>query len=168
MIFWGADFLEKVVGLSKIDASTLMTLFFVGAVASRLVGSRLTRIMPSARLLLMALAITLAGFLLFWLAPSAALNVAGLFVTGLGVANLYPLTLAVTTSLAPEQANIASARTSMASGLAILVGPQILGAVADQFGINRAYGVVPLLVGLALALTIFANQLAARPRHVVS
>jgi MFS family permease len=168
MIFWGADFLEKVVGLSKIDASTLMTLFFVGTAAARLIGSRLARIMPSARLLVVALAITLGGFLLFWLAPVAPLNVVGLFVTGLGVANLYPLTLSVTTSLAPERANIASARTSMASGLAILVGPQILGAVADQLGINRAYGVVPLLVGLALALTIFANQLAARPHRVVS
>ncbi len=165
MIFWGADFLEKVVGLSKIDASTLISVFFAATVTARIVGSRLTRIMPSARLLLIALAITLIGFLLFWLGPFAPLNIAGLFITGLGVANLYPLTLSVTTSLVPEQANIASARISLAAGLAILGGPQILGAAADQFTIRNAYAIVPVAVGLAFVMAFFANRLTAR-RHL--
>ena len=52
MIFWGADFLENVVGLSKVNAATMMSLFFGAMVLGRVAGSRLSRTMSSPTLLL--------------------------------------------------------------------------------------------------------------------
>ncbi|MEO8397960.1 MAG: MFS transporter, partial [Chloroflexota bacterium] len=43
MVFWGADFLQNSVGLEKVTASTLMSVFFVAMVIGRVIGSRLTR-----------------------------------------------------------------------------------------------------------------------------
>jgi hypothetical protein len=99
---------------------------------------------------------------LFWLARLPALNVAGLFVAGLGVANLYPLALSAATGAAAGQANTASARISLAAGLAILTAPLLLGGVADRAGIQNAYGLVIGLLAAAVAMVVWANRIAAR------
>ncbi len=160
LIFWGADFLENVVGLRKVDAVTTMGIFFMAMVLGRIAGSRLTRLAPSATLLLIAIGISLAGFPIFWLARFAPLNVAGLFIAGFGVANLFPLTLSIATGVAPAQADVASARISLGAGLAILIAPLTLGWTADQFNIQNAYGIVALLLVIAAVVTFLANRLA--------
>lgn len=159
LIFWGADFLEKVVGLSQINAVTLMSVFLGAMVLGRFVGSRLSRTYPSARLLLGAMVITIIGFPFFWLARLAPLNILGLFIAGFGVANMFPLTLATALSVAPQQVDQASARIPMGSGLAIFISPLILGGVADQLGIHNAYGIVALLTLTAITLAVLANRL---------
>jgi fucose permease len=165
LIFWGADFLEKVIGLSQVNATTMMSVFFVAMVIGRFVGSCLSRLVSSASLLLIAVGITVAGFPIFWLARLAPLNLAGLFIAGLGVANLFPLTLSVALGVAPAQADAASARASMGGGSAILIAPLALGWVADQGGIQNAYGIVAVLAAVAAGITFLANRLAARRRE---
>ncbi|GAB4414967.1 MAG: hypothetical protein Kow00106_10280 [Anaerolineae bacterium] len=166
-IFWGADFLETSVGLRKVDAATLMSVFFGAMVLGRILGSRLTRRARLSRLLLAALLLALGGFLPFWLAPAAPLNVAGLFVAGLGIANLFPLTLAAASgSVAPHQADAASSRITLAAGLAILITPQVLGTLADHIGIKAAYAVAALFLWLAMGAILAANRLAQRGASV--
>lgn len=162
LIFWGADFLEKVIGLSQINAVTLMSVFLGAMVLGRFAGSRLSRVIPSARLLLGAMIITLIGFPLFWLARLAPLNIAGLFIVGFGVANLFPFTLATAISVSPQQVDQASARISMGSGVAIFMAPLLLGWVADQLAIQNAYGIVLFLAFIAIVVVVAANRMAAR------
>jgi predicted MFS family arabinose efflux permease len=168
LIFWGADFLEKVVGLSRINAATMMSVFFGAMILGRIAGSRLSRNLPNTTLLMSAILITVAGFPLFWLARWAPLNIAGLFLAGFGVANLFPLTLATAISIAPHQVDAASVRISAAGGLAILITPFILGWVADQLNIQNAYGIVGLLALVATAVTFIANRMASnRPAPIL-
>ncbi|MEW5959603.1 MAG: MFS transporter, partial [Chloroflexota bacterium] len=168
LIFWGADFLEKVVGLGQINAATMMSIFFGAMLLGRIAGSRLTRLMPGTTLLLIAIGITLGGFPIFWLARFAPLNLAGLFIAGLGVANLFPLTLSVALSIASHQSDLASARISFALGLAILIAPLGLGWTADRLNIQNAYGIVGLLLLTATTVIFLANRLAASRALILS
>ncbi len=163
LAFWSADFLATVAGLSPSVASTAVGLFYLAMIIGRVIGSRLAWVMPTGRLLLGALGVAALGFPLFWLARAPALNVAGLFVAGLGVANLYPLSLSAAASAAAGQANTASARISLAAGLAILTAPLALGGVADRVGIQDAYGLVVGLLAAAVVMVACANRIAARP-----
>ena len=163
MVVWGADFLETVVGLSKVNAATAMGLFFVAIVAGRLAGALLARRQPATTLLLLALSVTGLGFLLFWLPRLPVLNLAGLFVTGLGVASLFPFTLSVALGLAPAQMNTASARVSLGVGLAIFAAPLALGGAADRLGLPTAYSLVAVLTVLALLMSLMANRLLVEP-----
>jgi MFS family permease len=158
LVFWGADFLENSVGLSKVNAATTMSVFFLAMVLGRLAGSRLSRGVSSATLLLFALGISLAGFPVFWLPRFAPLNIVGLFVAGFGVANLFPLTLSVAVGVDPERSDVASARVSLGAGLAILIAPLALGWTADQVDIENAYGIVALLLVLAIAVALMARR----------
>lgn len=158
LIFWGADFLEISVGLERATASTLMTVFFFAMVIGRVVGSRLTRTVDPRRLIFVALLIVAVGFPIFWLAQLPILNIFGLFLAGLGVANLFPLILSVATSISPQQANQASARVTFGAGLAILIMPQVAGAIADQVGIMNALSITGILIVLSLVIAIIATR----------
>jgi predicted MFS family arabinose efflux permease len=163
VIFWGADFLETNVGLRKVDASTLISVFFVAMVIGRTTGSRLSRSVPIRTLHPIAVAIALAGFFPFWLGPAAPINVAGLFLAGLGIANIFPLTLsAASGSVLPHQADVASSRITLAAGMATLITPQILGALADETGIKNAYSVVAVFLVAAAGAILLAGRLAFR------
>jgi fucose permease len=112
------------------------------------------------------LGVTGLGFPLFWLPRWPALNLAGLFVAGLGVASLFPFTISVALSLAPQQANTASARVSLGVGVAIFSAPLLLGWAADRLGLPTAFGLVAGLIVAAFGVTLLARR-AAEPRVVV-
>ncbi|HEV2123799.1 MAG TPA: MFS transporter, partial [Chloroflexota bacterium] len=158
MAYWGADFLDTVVGLDKAAAAAAMTLFFVAMAGGRFVGSRLTRRRRSVTLLPGAVVLGLAGFLVFWLAPYPVMNLAGLFFAGLGIANFYPLTVAAATSAAVGAANRATARLAVAVGLALLLVPLSVGVVSDLADLRWGFGlVVQLMLGALAALGLAAR-----------
>lgn len=159
VVVWSADFLHDAGGLSAVDAASVLGVFFVAEVIGRALGSRMTHRRSSISLLLLALLTTLAGFPLLWLAPVAPLRVAGLLVTGLGVANLFPLTLAAATGVSPHNADRASSRIALAAGIAIFTAPLLLGRLADTLGIQHAFGIIALLVALALATVGIASRI---------
>lgn len=160
--FWGADFLHGSVGLDASLASTLMSLFFLAMLVGRAAGSRLTHTTESSRLLIYAIGLVAVGFPLLWLAHIPVINILGLFIAGLGVANLFPLTLAVVTSLVPEQSDVVSARVMQAAGAAVLIAPQVLGSLADRVGLYNAFGVIALIL-IAAAILIVAGSRAPVP-----
>jgi MFS family permease len=161
-IFWGADFMIRVLTLSMTKAATLMSVFFMAMLAGRFTGSRMARSVSSQRLLLVALAISLAGLLVFWLARLAPVNILGLFVTGFGIANLFPLSMTVALSVVPEQSDIASARVTLGAGLAILIAPLFLGWAADQIDLQYAFGMAVVLLLAAVLVSAVAYRLADR------
>jgi predicted MFS family arabinose efflux permease len=167
VVVWATDFLDSVAGLSRTDAVLGYSAFPAAMLIGRFAGSRLTRRSSSLTLLLSALAITLVGFPLFWLTRLPALNILGLFITGLGIANMYPLTLSIAIGLAQDQSNLASARISMGVGTALLTAPLLLGWLADRLSLQTAYGMVVVLMIVAFALVagsrgFSASQVPAR------
>jgi MFS family permease len=157
VLFWGAEFLETSVGLARVDASSLMSVFLGAMVAGRLLGSRLAGRFGALPLLRAAFVCTAVGFPLFWLGGAQAVHLLGLFTVGLGVANLFPLALSAATSAAPDQINKASGRVSFAAGSAVLVAPQVLGTVGDVSGIEAAFALVAGLIAVALLLVFLVR-----------
>jgi len=162
IIFWSADFLENSVKLSKADAAQSVSAFLVAMLIGRLAGSRASRKYSIRVLLPIAAFLALSGFLTFWLGTTAAVNLFGLFSSGLGVANFYPLTVSAAIGTAGENTTRATARLALGTGLAILVAPFVLGAVADRTNIFVAYGMVAVLLTLCSIMVVVANIYSRR------
>ena len=156
MISWSADYLEKSLGLSKVDAAQAVSLFLGAMIVGRLAGSRLVHRFSAQRVIIGSVLVAGVGFLMFWTASTVALGLAGLFVTGLGVASLYPLILSLAIGTAGDNTIQASARATLASGTAILALPLVLGRLADSVGIQPAYGVVAILL-ISVFLIVFVT-----------
>jgi MFS family permease len=157
LIYFAAELLAAT-GLRTAQAATAVGSFYLGILAGRVGGAWLTRRAGRAvALLWVSLAVTAAGFLLFWLAGAPAPAITGLFICGLGVANLYPLSLALALSAAGGNDHTANARIQLLGGMLVIAAPYLLGSLADGLGLRAAFTVEPVLIG-ACAVLLFAGR----------
>jgi fucose permease len=160
MISWSADYLENGLGMLKVDAAQAVSLFLGGMIIGRLAGSRLVQRFSPHKVVTASILVAGIGFLVYWKTASILLGLGGLFVTGLGVASLYPLILSFAIGAANSNTVQASARATLASGTAILALPLVLGRLADAVGIRPAYGVVALLLISVFLIIWFTGRLS--------
>lgn len=169
LVFFGPQMLITT-GLSATAASTALGANYLGILIGRILGAALARIPGrTARLLYLSLAVTAASFTLFWLTDSSVLAILGLFLCGVGVANLYPLSLALTLDAAAGQEDQANARSQLIVGLVAAASPLVLGSFADLLGLAVAFTVVPVLIGSGLCVLwagLRARHNASRRRQV--
>jgi fucose permease len=160
MIFWSADYLEQVLGMVKADAAQAVSLFLAAMILGRISGSRLVQRFSTPLVVTISILLASIGFLIFWRSENIFLGLSGLFITGLGVANLYPLLLSLAIGAANGNTVQAGGRATLASGSAILALPLILGRLADAVGIRSAYGVVLLLLISILLISGIAGRIS--------
>jgi predicted MFS family arabinose efflux permease len=159
---WGATFLEDAAGVSPDAAVTLMVGYFGGVVVGRLLGSGLARRIDPARVLVLALVVTAAGFAVLWPSTGPVQALLGLALLGVGLGNLFPMGLAVTVALAPGQSGAASGRAVGATSLAVLLAPLTVGTLADATSLRAALGVVPVFLVLAAVALVIARRSSNR------
>jgi fucose permease len=144
-------------GLLKAEAAQAVSLFLAAMIVGRIAGSRLVQRFSARGVVMVSIMIAGIGFLLFWRAENSAVGLTGLFLSGLGVASLYPLLLSLAIGAANGNAVQAGARATLASGTAILALPLALGRLADAIGIRSAYVLVIILL-----ISVFLINLIAR------
>lgn len=144
-LVWAPEFLRSAKGLSLSAAATGAGIFSVGMLIGRLSAVPLLKRMKPRVVLHASVVLTIPAFLLYWAASIPAVFFTGLFLLGLGTALLYPLTLAQAIGVCGPLGDTASARASLASGLAVLLLPFLIGTLADYVGLRAALFVLPAL-----------------------
>jgi len=150
----------------KANAAQALSLFLAAMILGRITGSRLVQRFSAGTVVTVSILIASVGFLTFWKTESVFVGLSGLFLTGLGVANLYPLLLSLTIGAANGNTVQASARATLASGTAILTLPLTLGRLADAVGIRSAYGIVVLLLISVFLISQIAGRISQAQRLV--
>ncbi|WP_433353496.1 MFS transporter [Micromonospora saelicesensis] len=152
LVYFGPQMLIHA-GMSAAAASTALSSNYLGILIGRLLGARLTR-RPGrgVALLYASLAITGPSFVLFWLTDQPVLAVLGLFLCGVGIANLYPLSLALTLGAAGGHEDRANARSQLILGVVAGVSPFLLGSLADRYGLVTAFALEPVLIGVCVLM----------------
>ncbi|MFI6817072.1 MFS transporter [Nonomuraea sp. NPDC050328] len=156
---WAAVLVTTRTGLTPERAAITVTALAAGLAAGRFVGARLALRLTTTTLLVGALAVTGAGWVLFWLSTNPVLSLTGVVVCGLGIALHFPLALSGVIANSGGRPDRASAIGSIWASVAVGAGPLVLGALADGYGTVNAFLMVPVLIGLAVA-----GVLSARPR----
>jgi predicted MFS family arabinose efflux permease len=166
-LLWSPEVLERVQGLSRAAAAVTAAAFSAAMLTGRLFAAPLLRRVSAQRLFLASLALTLPGMALYVGVRQPVLSIAGLFVLGLGIALLYPLALGFAIGVAGKLGDAASARASLASGVAILSMPLALGVLADRLGLQRACLILPVLT-VASGLCFIVARKLERSIHIYS
>ncbi|MEH1014080.1 MFS transporter [Micromonospora sp. CPCC 206060] len=149
---WTADVLRSHAGLSAGAASAAVAAIVGGMFIGRLVGGRFALRYPPVPLLFGALAVSLAGFTVFWASPIGWLAVTGLFILGIGNSMHYPLAMSVAFAAAGPAADRAAGYASYSMGIGFGIAPVALGWVADGVGPHLAFLLLPGFIGLAALL----------------
>jgi fucose permease len=158
MISWSADYLGKHLGMSIVDAAQSVSLFMIGMIVGRWSVSRLVQSFSVRNVVLGSILVAGIGFTAFWTTGSILFGLAGLFLTGLGVAGLYPLLLSLAMEAAQHNTVRGSALATLASGMAVLALPLLLGRLADMAGIWLAYGVEGIILVSVFLIVLFAKR----------
>lgn len=164
---WGgwlfaADYLIVSVGLDTATAAGMVALFPLGAVTGRVLLSRLLRHRAPQHLLPHTMLCVFVGFPLFYVPSTLWVQGAGLFLMGLGAAGFFPLAVSTVAITAGPLVSQASSRVPLATGMAILFNPLLLGALADTVGLEAAYLIVPTLAVVSLGMILFANRISTQ------
>ena len=167
IVFWGSSMVARSTGTSLADATLTISGFIAGMIVGRSALSvpAIGRYDP-LRAMRVGLGLALAGSLLLWATASFEVAMAAMLLAGLGVGALYPLGASITIASVPGRSTVASSRLVMASGLAVLVAPFVLGSVADVTGIVTAWLLVPGIAAGSLALTFGVSRVGRRVNAV--
>jgi MFS family permease len=158
-VFWGSTIVGKRTGVSAADATLLASLFVVGMFAGRAaIGRGLGAGRASRGILAVGLCIVLVGSGLVWVSTVPILSGLGLFLGGLGTSPCWPVGLTAALQSAPKAPVSAAARSTLASGVAVLLAPSTLGLASDAVGVVGAW---PIIIALAVAAL---GVLAVTPR----
>ncbi|MFB6871735.1 MFS transporter [Streptomyces sp. NPDC056323] len=157
---WGALHLEQDLHAHPGVAAAGYSLFALAMTAGRLSGTALLERLGQTRTLVLGGATAAVGMLLGSLAPSAWAAFLGFAVTGLGLANIFPVAVGRAGELAGA-GGVAAASTLGYGGM--LLGPPAIGFLTDWFSLPVALTTVALLATTAAALGYGARNATHAP-----
>lgn len=158
MIYWSADYMASELALSRASAAQAVSLFLAGMIIGRLVGSRVVSVLSARSVVLVSILLGMFGFGVYWYTTNTLAGMVALAVTGLGIASLYPLLVSMAIGASAGSEAQAGSRATLASGVAILILPLVLGRLADFTGLKGAFAVVAVLLLTLLFMILIARR----------
>ncbi|MGW7614987.1 MFS transporter [Streptomyces antimycoticus] len=159
MADWAALHLHQDLDASAGLAAAGYSVFALMMAVGRLTGTALLERLGQTRALIAGGATAAAGMLLGSLAPTVWLALLGFAVTGLGLANLFPVAIARAGALTGP-GGVAAASTLGYGGM--LLGPPTIGFLADWYSLPIALTTVAALAAVAAAVA-YGTRNAVRP-----
>ncbi|MBR8640140.1 MFS transporter [Streptomyces tuirus] len=156
---WGALHLEQDLDASPGAAAVGYSCFALAMTVGRLTGTTLLERLGRTRTVVVGGTTAAAGMLLGSLAPSLWAALLGYAVTGIGLANLFPVAVERAGALAGPS-GVATASTLGYGGM--LLGPPAIGFMADWFSLPTALTSVAILAALAAAIGFTTRRATAR------
>ncbi|MFJ8357407.1 MFS transporter [Streptomyces sp. NPDC093984] len=155
---WGALHLEQDLHAHPGVAAAGYSCFALAMTVGRISGTTLLERLGRVRTVVAGGATASAGMLLGSLAPSVWAALLGFAVTGLGLANLFPVAVERAGALAGP-GGVAVASTLGYGGM--LLGPPAIGFMADWFSLPTALTSVAVLAAVASAIAYGAHRATA-------
>ncbi|MEU6670921.1 MFS transporter [Streptomyces sp. NPDC046727] len=159
MADWGALHLQQDLAASAGTAAAGYACFALAMTAGRLTGTALLARLGRARTVVAGGTVAAAGMLLGSLAPTAGAALTGFAITGLGLANLFPVAVERAGALAGPS-GVAVASTLGYGGM--LLGPPAIGFMADWFSLPAALTSVAALAAVAAVIGVSTRRALGR------
>lgn len=154
-----ANFLQNQFNLSLENASLGISIYFTALMIGRFLGAVLLNWISPRKFLFITTLIALGSLVGFIAAPSLLLARVGIFMVGLGSANLFPLIFSIAVDKMPERVNEISGLMIMAVAGGAFI-PPIMGYVSSTFGVVASFFVLVLVMLYLLVLGIYSQKVA--------
>ena len=151
---WGAVFLEQDLDAGPAVSALAPAAYGGAMMLGRFSGQWLERRLGDAVLFGGAVCVALLGLVGAALAPNVAVAVAAFFVGGVGISIAAPTLFgAAGRSGSPGERGVAVARATTIGYLGFLVGPPLVGGLAEVIGLRAAFAVLALVAAALAAAT---------------
>jgi MFS family permease len=156
---WSAIYMRDVFGAVPFVAGLAVAIGAFAQGATRFFADRFVERHQPVAVARVLLGVLAAGTLLVFVAPSSGLALAGFALMGVGTSAIFPLAMSAAAQRTDRAAATNVAALAQFSFVAFLLGPPLLGYVAQAFGIRWSFGVALPLVALSF---VAASALRSR------
>lgn len=154
--FWSASLISDRTDASPAISTLAVIAFGTGVGLGRWYAGRLLKRFHADEQLKIALLLQFVAFGLFWSSHILAFCLITLFFVGLGISVQFPLFTLRMVAFSEGRPDLAMGKSSIAAGIAIASSPLLLGILGDNFGISRAYIMVPVLIALGFTMVLIS------------
>lgn len=147
---WSGVYMRTSAGATTAQAAMGYASFAFAMTACRLVGDYIVRWLGQQKTMWVGGGLSALGFLIVIAVPQVYVACAGYVLMGIGLSNLVPIIFSAAGRAGATPA-IGVAMTATAGYAGFLVGPPVIGLLADELGIRVAF-VLLLIASAAIAL----------------
>jgi MFS family permease len=149
---WSALYLNQQAGLKSELAGLGYAGFSLAMATGRFAGDRLAHTFGRGTLLRAGGTLAALGFATLVLFNHYITAIAGFVGVGLGVSNVIPLLFGTAGNIKNVPPGVGIATASALGHLGFLVGPPLVGFLADEIGLAYAFGIFVVFMGLVAVL----------------
>lgn len=157
MADWSALFLKDYTGASDALAPAGYAAFSIAMAGGRFMGDRLTARLGGEGVIRWSGVLAAAGLLLALLAPHVMLSLVGFFAVGAGFSIVIPVIFSASGRTPGIAAGTGLAVTTTLGYTGFLLGPPLIGFLADHMGLRSALGFTVFTSALLVILAPFAR-----------
>jgi hypothetical protein len=151
--FWASALLKDRVGSTAAVSTVAVVAFGTGMGVGRWYGGHVLKKIKLDSQLSILIVLQFIGFITFWFSHAMLLSLLALMIVGMGISMQFALSAIRLVGFSENRPDLAVGRSSLGAGIAIAGAPFLLGFLGDNFGISRAYIMVPVLIATAFILT---------------
>ncbi|MGB3777309.1 MAG: MFS transporter [Tunicatimonas sp.] len=169
MADWTAVYLLDLPGTDAALAAVGFAIFSLTMAVGRLTGDAIVRLLGRVSVVRWGSVLAMAGMLLSAFSPSPFWAIGGFALVGLGLSNVVPIIFSAAGYLSPGSPGQGIAAVSTAGYFGFLVGPPIIGFLAEWITLSGAFQVLAvglLLMALSAKRVQQKNTTAPRPSGV--
>lgn len=155
---WSAIYLSDHQGADTRTAAIALTVFALAMAIMRFLGDRLVARFGPFAMLRISGSLAATGLTVTLLTDAPMIAIVGYGVAGLGIAVLFPVALSVASKFSGMSTGASVAAVATLGYGGFLVGPPLIGLLADQIGLPLALGVVVALVATILPLAWMVSR----------
>lgn len=155
LLQWGPDLLRERGDMGASSASATIAAIVVGMIIGRLVGSRIVERISSEWVFGASIIFAAAAFAYTWLVTGAVPLIIGLLLIGIGIGMHFPLGIGRAMRASGGQPDRAAGWTSAGIGVMSGVAPFALAALADSWGVHKAFAVMIVCFALSFGLLLW-------------
>ena len=156
---WSAIYLRTWLTFPAVVGASGVALFHVAMAAGRLVGARLIEGADRVRLLQIVGVLGAVGMTIAVVTTNPVVILFGLFVVGLSLSIVSPIGYSLAGDFAPGRSGEASSVVTFVGWGAFIIGPGLIGGLAEVSGLRAALATVVLTTG---AITLLAYRVSGR------
>lgn len=149
---WSSLFLKEELSLGLNKAVLILSLYWLGMVIARLLLGYLLRKISPAVVQFSSLTVAFVGLVIMILSNDVTLSASGLFLSGLGLAAVYPVILGY---VGERYSHLSGTAFSIVFVMALIGGmlfPWLTGALGEHYGLRLSFVVIPVILCLSLIL----------------
>jgi MFS family permease len=151
---WSANFMEHIVLAPKSLAPLALSAFATAMTLGRFFGDKARAEFGDRKMIIVGGMLAFAGLSLTLLIPLTYVSIAGFFLVGLGLSTIVPITYSIAGNTRELPSGVALAMVTTVGYSGFLIGPPVIGFIADAQTLRVALTVVAALFVVMIILGI--------------